>query len=149
MWAWPPPMFVTKYPGAIAFAVIPNAASSSARQCIRCRAPAFAAMYAEPTGGSTLVAASDVVTMILRTRGGAYGGRRTRRGEDAVEVDLDHAVPALVGVPLERTVLDPWPLATRQPPRKPTPESTPAFANATSSRPYASAASSIARSSAA
>ena len=57
-------MFVTKKPGAIALAVIPSAASSSARQCMRCRAPAFAAMYAEPIAGSTLVAASEVVTMI-------------------------------------------------------------------------------------
>ena len=44
LWAWPPPMFVTKNPGAIALTVMPDAASSSAIECIRGRAPAFAAM---------------------------------------------------------------------------------------------------------
>ena len=39
----------------------------------------------------------------------ADGG--ARRHEDAVQVDLDHAVPALVRVALERTVLDARPLA--------------------------------------
>ena len=37
---------------------------------MRCRAPAFAAMYAEPIAGSTLVDASDVVTTILPNRRG-------------------------------------------------------------------------------
>ena len=57
-------MFVMKNPGAIALTVIPYAASSSASVCMRCRAPAFAVMYAAPITGSTLVAASDVVTTI-------------------------------------------------------------------------------------
>ena len=41
------------------------------------------------------------------TRGGA------RRGEDAVEIDVDHAVPALVGVELERPLLHARPLPAR------------------------------------
>ena len=64
-------------------------------------------MYAEPIAGSTLVAASDVVTTIRpNPRGPHVAGGGTRRREDPVEVDVDHAVPALVGVALERALLD-------------------------------------------
>ena len=37
--------------------------------------------------------------------------RGSRGGEDPVQVDVDHAVPALVGVALERALLHPRPLA--------------------------------------
>ena len=43
-------------------------------------------------------------------------GRGARRREDPVEVDVDHAIPALVAVALERALLHPRPLA--RPPRR-------------------------------
>ena len=91
---------------------MPSAASSSAIECMRCRAPALAAMYAAPIAGSTLVAASEVVTMIRpNLRGPHVAGRCARGREDPVEVDVDHAIPALVAVTLERPLVHPRPLA--------------------------------------
>ena len=52
--------------------------------------------------------------MILPNRAGTHvAGRGARRREDPVEVDVDHAVPALVGVALERAFLHSRPLAAR------------------------------------
>ena len=67
-------MLVTKNPGAMAFTVMPYAASSNATLRVRCAQPALAAMYAAPITASVLIAASDVVTMIRPDR----CGRRCR-----------------------------------------------------------------------
>ena len=105
-------MFVTKNPGAIALTMMPSAASSSATVCTRWRAPAFAAMYAEPIAGSTLVAASEVVTTIRPYSARAHVAcRGANRREDATEVDVDDAAPALVVVLLDRARGHPWPLS--------------------------------------
>ena len=63
-------MLVTNQPGAMAFTVIPYAASSSATLRMRWAAPALAAMYAAPITASFFVEATEVVTMMRPERCG-------------------------------------------------------------------------------
>ena len=107
-------------------------------------------MYAKPIAGSTLVAASDVVTMILPNPRGRMW-RAAARAVAKTPLRLMSITrfqrSSVYRSSAPSSSLGRWPPA--QAPTKPTPGSMPAFANATSSRPYVSAASSIARSSAA
>jgi hypothetical protein len=108
----PQAMSVAKTPGAIALAVIPQAASSSATECIKCLAPAFAARQAEPIAVRATVAATDVVTMILPDRRGRIWRAAARAVPKApLRVDLDYAAPALAAGALERALPDPRLLA--------------------------------------
>ena len=106
-WAWPPPMFVTKNPGAIALAVMPSAASSSARQCMRWRGAGLRGHVRRADRGLDLGRRQRRRHDDPPVAAAAHVARRGARGrEDPVEVDVDDAVPALVGVALERAVLD-------------------------------------------
>ena len=110
--AWPPPMFVTKNPGAIALAVMPYAASSSASDVHEVPGAGLRRHVGRADRGLDLGRGQrrrhDDPPEPARAH---VAGRGARGGEDPVEVDVDHPVPALVGVTLERALVHPRPLA--------------------------------------
>ena len=108
LWACPPPMLVMKNPGAIALTVMPDAASSSAAAAHEVRRPGLRGHVRRADRRLDLRrgqrGGDDDPPEAARTH---VPGRGPRGGEDAVEVDVDHAVPARVRVDLERAVLHP------------------------------------------